>query len=200
MERKSHGIVVAAILAALVAAPAAGAGNGRGNPTPAPLAPDQALPLINGPVTTGASSVRSVSPQDALAAGAAAGATTSTAPGYTSPGAAVAASTGCASVTSWVTWGTWPYERTLYENTYWCAVYASHITYWSTTVTTSQTLCRPEGTASFAVSGGIGYSWVEVQANANWSCPIVGVIPYGVGGWIRTSYNAWGNAAVTGHS
>jgi hypothetical protein len=194
MVRKA---LILLLLAAFVV-PAAQAGNGNGKPKALPL--DQALPLIAAPATTGQSGPASVSKEDALAAMSGPGAATTLASGYASPAQAVAASTGCASVTSWAGWGTWPYDRTLYENTYWCAVYGDHITGYSTTVTTDQTLCSRQSVDHFTYSGGVGYSWVTVQANGTWSCPIIGVIPYSIGGWIRTAYNAWGNSEIVDHS
>jgi len=192
--------VLIALLLTLALVPAAYAGNGNGNGKAKPLPADQALPLINGPVTVSQSAPTPVSKDDAIAAMTTSGASTSLAAGYTSPAAAVAAATGCAAVVSHVGWGTWPYQRDLYENTYWCAVYGDHITGYSTTVTTDQTLCSRSDADHFTYSGGVGYSWVTVQANGTWSCPIIGVIPYSIGGWVRTAYNAWGSAAIVDHS
>lgn len=189
-------ILMALLIAAFVAVPTAVAGNGKAKPLP----PDQAMPLINGPATMGQSTATPVSKADALAAMTSPGAATVLADAYAAPAAAVAAATGCASVTSHVSWGTWPYQRVLYENTYWCAVYGDHITGYSTSVSTDQTLCSSQNTGSFTYSGGVGYSWVTVQANATWSCPIIGVVPYSIGGWIRTAYNAWGNSEIVDHS
>jgi hypothetical protein len=194
MVRKA---LITLLLAAIVV-PAASAGNGNGKAKPLP--PDEAMPLISGPTVVDQSAAAPVSKDAALAAMTSQGAATTVAAEYSSPAAAVAASTGCASVTSHVGWGTWPYQRDLYENTYWCAVYADHITSYSTTVTTGETLCARQNTDHFTYSGGVGYSWVTVQANASWSCPIIGVIPYSIGGWIRTAYNDYGNAAIVDHS
>jgi hypothetical protein len=187
--------VLIPILAALVVVPAATA-----KPPPRPLPPEQAMPLLDAPVVVDQSTAAPVSKDAALAAMTGQGAATTVAGGYASPAAAVAAATGCASVTSRVSWGTWPYQRVLYENTYWCAVYGDHVTSYSTTVTTDQTLCSRQNSDRFTYSGGVGYSWVTVQANATWSCPIIGVVPYSVGGWIRTAYNAYGSSEIVGHS
>ncbi len=187
--------VLIPLLAALVAVPAASA-----KPAPKPLPPDQASPLINGPASVDQSPATPVSKDDALSAMTAPGASTTLATGYSSPATAVAAATGCASVTSRVSWGTWPYQRVLYENTYWCAVYGDHITGYSTSVTTDQTLCSRQNTDHFTYSGGVGYAWVTVQADATWTCPIIGVVPYSVGGWIRTAYNDYGSSEIVGHS
>jgi hypothetical protein len=188
------------LFVAAVIVPAAQAGNGNGNGKAKPLPADQAMALIGAPTVVDQSAATPVSKDAALAAMTAAGASTILADGYASPAMAVAASTGCAAVASHIGWGTWPYQRDLYENTYWCAVYADRITSYSTTVTTDQTLCSRQNTDHFTYSGGVGYSWVTVQANATWSCPIIGVFPYSIGGWIRTAYNDYGNAEIVDHS
>ena len=187
--------VLLAIVLGLAIVPAAAA---KQPPRPLPL--DQALPLIGAPVLVDQSAAVSVSKQDAIAAMTAPGAATMLAPGYSSAATAAAAATGCAAVTSHVSWGTWPYQRVLYENTYWCAVYADHITSYSTTVTTDQSLCSRQNADHFPYSGGVGYSWVTIQADATWSCPIIGVVPYSIGGWIRTAYNDYGNSEIVDHS
>jgi hypothetical protein len=189
-----------ALLATAVLVPAAHAGNGNGNGKARPLPADQAMPLLSSPTVVDQSPAKTVSKDDALAAMTAPGAATTLADGYASTAGAVAAATGCAAEVSHVGWGTWPYQRDLYENTYWCAVYGDHITSYSTTVTTNQTLCSRSDADHFTYSGGVGYSWVTVQADATWSCPILGLFPYSIGGWIRTAYNAWGNAAIVGNS
>jgi hypothetical protein len=188
------------LMLALVSIPTAAAGTGNGRGPAKPLPPDQALALINAAPTVDLSAASAVSKGDALAAMTAPGAATTVLGDYGSAGAAVAAATGCAASVAHVSWGTWPYDHTIYENTYWCAVYGDHITSYSTTVTTDQTLCTRQNTDHFTYSGGVNYSWVVVQANATWTCPIIGFIPYSVGGWVRTSYNAWGNDAIVDHS
>ena len=197
-------VLLAIVLAVLVAVPAASAGNGNGNGkgdgAVKPLPADQALPLIDAPAVVGQSSAIPVSAQDALAAMTAPGAATTLSPGYASPAAAVAAATGCSGVSAHVSWGQWPYQRVLYENIYWCAVYGDHVTSYSTSVTTDQTLCTRQNVDHFTYSGGVGYSWVTIQANGTWTCPIIGVIPYSIGGWIRTAVNDWGSAEIVGHS
>ena len=34
-----------------------------------------------------------------------------------------------------------------------------------------------------------------MQATASFSCPILGLVPYYKVDWVKTAYNAWGNAA-----
>ena len=191
MVRKA---LTAALLATALAVPAAHAA-----PKPRPLPPDQALSLIAEPVTPGVDAAVPVSKDDALAAMARPGANAHVTAGSTLP-AAVALATNCSAVRTWVHWGTWPYDRTLYEYTYWCFTVGNWITSYSTTVSTDQTLCTLQDKSQFPYSGGIGASWVTVQVQAVWSCPIIGFIPYSVGGWLRTAYNDWGNASIVDHS
>ena len=189
--------VLLVLVAALSLVPAASAGRGPGPAKPLPA--DQAEPLITA-LGTGGTEVVPVSKAAALAGMQAAGATTTVDPAYGSVAAAVAASTVCASYHAWQGWGTFPYDHTIHTYTYFCAVYGDHITSYSTTVSTDQTLCSRSSVEHFTYSGGIGYSWVTVQSNATWSCPIIGVVPWSVSGWIRVAYNDWGNAEVVDHS
>lgn len=191
-------ILMTTVAAALFAAPAATAGNGNGKAKPLPA--NQALPLIDAAPTADLSAVSPISKQQAADAMAAPGAATTLAAGYPSAAAAVGAATGCASVRAHVGWGTWPYQRDLYQYTYWCAIVGDRITSYSTVVTTDQTLCTRQNTDNFVYSGGIGYFWITGQAQATWTCPIIGVVPYSVGGWLRTAYNAWLNAQLVAHS
>lgn len=188
------------LLAALVAVPAAAAGNGNGNGKLQPLDPAVAQTLVSTPGSSG-TSVVPVSKQEALAAMEQPGANVALAPGYATPALAVAASTGCTSYQSWHGWGTWPYDQKVYDHTYYCVVTGDHITSRSTTVTTGGTLCGTESRNNWIVSGGIGYFWMVVHAEARFSCPTA--IPYislHPTDWLETSYNAWGNAAQVNHS
>jgi hypothetical protein len=188
-------VLTTMLLAAVVAAPAASAGKAK------PLAPDQAQTLAATPGASLGTSVTPVSKQEALSAAALPGASTALAGGYTSAAAAVAAATGCASYQSGWRWGTWPYDQEVYDHTYYCAVTGQSITYRSTTVTVGGTLCGAESRDNWITSGGIGYFWMVVHAQARFSCPTA--IPYvslHPTDWLETSYNAWGNAAQVGHS
>jgi hypothetical protein len=191
MVRKA---LTAALLVAALAVPAAHAA-----PKPKPLPPDQALALIAGPATSGVDGAVPVSKQEALAAMAQPAAATHVTSGSTLA-TAVAAATSCSSARSWVHWGTWPYDRELYEYTYWCFAAGDWITSYSTTISTDQALCTLQDKSQFLYAGGIGAPWVTVQVQAVWSCPIIGFIPYSVGGWLRTAYNDWGNASIVDHS
>jgi hypothetical protein len=195
MVRKA---LITLLLAAIIV-PAAQAGNGNGKAKP--LDPTQAQTLVS---TAGASlgtSVTAISKDDALAASRQAGAQTEVASGFATTQQAIAASTGCASYQSGWGWGTWPYDQQVYDHTYYCAVTGDHITYRSTTVTTGGTLCGTESRNNWIVSGGIGYFWMVVHAEARFSCPtVVPWVTLHPTDWLETSYNAWGNAAQVGHS
>ena len=182
------------LIAAAIAAPTASAAK-----PPKPLPPEQAGPLVNAPGTGGVDSAP-VSKATALAAMQSPSAAVSIDGTYATAAAAVAAATGCASYDSHWSWGTFPYEHGTHAVTYFCAVYGDHITGYSTTVMTDQTLCSRTSADRFTYSGGVGYSWVTIQANASWNCPIIGFIPWSVGAWLRTAYNAWGNAQIVDHS
>jgi len=205
------GIAVIAALVLLV--PMASAGD------PQPLAPDQAQALISAASPVAATSVtRRVSPQEALAATSAPGALTSVAAGMTLAQAvglaptdgpvrstsamarpAKAAYYGCESNQSGWHWGLWPYDQNITDTTYWCAIYGSSITFRTTTVTATGTLCGTSWTASALISGGIGYSWFTMRASAGWSCPSdIPWITWHPSHYLDTAHNAWGNSAQVG--
>jgi hypothetical protein len=206
------GIAAITVLVALV--PMASAST-----TPQPLPQDQAQALISASSPVAGSSVtRKVSPQEAYAAATAPGASVYVAPGMTlaqsvgltptigvvSPTkpalATQAASTGCVVNQSGWTWGTWPYEQTITDTTYWCVITGVMITNKSTTVTATGTLCGTGWTASQLVAGGIGYSWFTMRASAGWNCPTV--IPWVTlhpSHYLDTAHNDWGNSDQVGH-
>jgi hypothetical protein len=191
--------VLIPLLLALVAVSAAAAGNGHGNGKP--LDPADAQALASAPGGSLGTTVTPVSKQEALGASQLPDADTAVAPAFASATAAVAASTGCASYRSGWHWGIWPYDQLVYEHTYYCAVTGQYITYRSTVVTAGGTLCSAESRDNWITSGGIGYFWMVVHAEARFSCPTA--IPYvslHPTDWLETSYNAWGNAAQVGHS
>lgn len=186
--------VLIAVLALAVVAPAAAqAGNGNGKAKPLEAA--QAVPLIAAPGMTDGVAVAPVTKQEAAAAAAQSGAVTQAAPGFASPTAALAAANACFSWSSGWSWGTWPYSQHITDLTYYCAVYGSYITWRSTTVQASSPLCGVDWADSPIISGGIGFFWMTVQATASFSCPILGLVPYHKVDWLRTAYNAWGNAS-----
>jgi hypothetical protein len=194
-----HKVLTSLVLAGLLLAPAASAGNGHGNGKP--LDPAEAQALASAPGASLGTTVTPVSKQDALAASQLPGATTVVAPGFASTTAAVAASTGCASYRSGWSWGIWPYDQLVYDHTYYCAVTGQYLTYRSTVVTAGGTLCGVESRDDWITSGGIGYFWMVVHAQARFSCPTA--IPYvslHPTDWLETAYNAWGNASQVGHS
>jgi hypothetical protein len=215
-RRAKHRLAVVGVLGALAAAalvPAASAGGG-----PQPLAPGQAQALVSAPAAVQSGAVtRSVSSQEALAAAALPGAVVSVTPGLSllqavglgpavsvstgassalKPVAPAAAAVSCASNAAWHEWGTWPYQQRITDTTYWCAVYGDHITYTSSTVNGTGTLCGTAWTSNQIISGGIGYSWFVTRSSAGWNCPTV--IP-----WVTLhpshfediSRNAWGSTA-----
>ena len=167
----------------------------HGPPAPTPLPPAEAEALVGAAAeVSSGSETRAVSPQEALAA--------ATLPGALVVGvapAATAAATACSANAAWHQWGTWPYEQRITDTTYWCAVYGGQITYRSSSVTATGTLCGSNWTASQLISGGIGYSWFVMRSSAGFSCPTV--IP-----WVTLhpshyediARNAWGSTSEVG--
>ena len=189
-------VLLAVATAAVVAVPAAPAAK------PAkPLDPAQAQALASAPGYALPLTVRTISKDEALAAMTQPGATTVVADGFSTPAAAVAAATGCTAWDSGWHWGTWPYDQNITDHTYYCAVTGDHITSRSTSVTAGGTLCGAESRDNWIVSGGIGYFWMVVHAQARFSCPtVVPWVSLHPTDWLETSYNAWGNAAQVNHS
>ena len=189
-----------AVLAVLGAAPSALAAK-PGPPAAARAAPDEALVLASTPGGSDGVIVRQVSQAAALAAAQQPGSKVDVAPGVTNAATAAAAANACFSWHSGWHWGTWPYDQHIDEYTYYCAVYGQSITMRSTNVTAGGALCGVESRDNWITSGGIGYFWMVVHAQARFSCPtVVPWIHIHPTDWLETSYNAWGNASQVGHS
>ena len=194
IERRRTALLLVLLLLVTAAAlvPTASAGG------PQPLAPGQAQALANAaPAAQTGSVTRPATPQEAAAAAALPGATVSTP--VQSVAATTAAATSCWATAFWRQWGTWPYEQKITDTTYWCAVYGDHITYISSSVNGTGTLCGTSWTTSQLISGGIGYSWFVQRSSAGFSCPTA--IP-----WVSlhpshytdVSRNDWGSTAEVG--
>ena len=207
-------LIVVAALALLVPAAASARPPGPAAPPPTPLPEAQAEALVAAPAAVpGGSETWSVSPQEALSAASLPGATASIAPGLSlrqavgvAPGTGsgiaqptTATAVGCSANRAYRTWGTWPYQQQLSDTTYWCAVYGDHITYYSSTVNATGSLCDTGWTSSQVISGGIGYSWFVVRSSAGWSCPTV--VPWlnlHPSHYMDYSRNAWGSTEYVG--
>jgi hypothetical protein len=203
-----HRVTALGLLAALL--PAGVAASAAAAPPPAqPLVQAQAQALATAPAAVASGSeTRAVSPQEALAAAGLAGATVTVAPGLSlrqavglAPAVSTAAVTACSANAAWHEWGTWPYQQRITDTTYWCAVYGSHITYRSSSVAGSGTLCGTSWTTSQLVSGGIGYSWFVMRSSAGFACPtVVPWITLHPSHYLDVSRNAWGSTAEVGSS
>lgn len=135
--------------------------------------------------SSGATPVSVVAASTALAAASQPGAVTSVAPGL-SPSQAVGAvpsggavqslaapRTVCWSSATWHQWGTWPYEQRITDTTFWCAVYGQSITYHTSSVTTSGTLCGTNWRESQLIAGGVGFPTFTIRSSAGFACPTV---------------------------
>ena len=174
-------------LAVLLAAMAATVGStGRAAAADAaPLPPDQAQALATASDTTG-STTSVVDGQTALNASAVAGAQTSIESGVSAQAAVglvpltennilSASRPVCWANAAWHQWGTWPYQQRITNTAYWCAVFGSHITYRSSSTTTSGTLCETNWRQSQLIGGGVGpgFTYFTIRGSAGFSCPTV---------------------------
>jgi hypothetical protein len=101
----------------------------------------------------------------------------------------------CWSVTSSVSYGTWPYARTSYLYTYWCAVLGSYITYRaSNTYHSTSGICSGSGDSNWRYSGGVGTTYVDVYSQTYFSCPTPWWFTLNDRVWEIHHYNTWGQA------
>ncbi len=165
----------------------AAAARAAGDGTPTPLSLDQATALATAtPAVPSGTSTSIVDGSTALDAASQPGAQTSIESDI-SPQAAVglaplsdadvlsAAKPTCWANYVWHQWGTWPYEQRVTDTTYWCAVFANHITYRTSTTTASGTLCGVSWRAGALVGGGIGrgFTFFTNESSAGFSCQTV---------------------------
>lgn len=148
-------VAAAALLAALAATGAGTARADDGGALPSDPATAAVLADAPAPAASGAS-MQLVLPSSQLAS-----------PDATLP------PTWCWATAFWHQWGTWPYQQRITDTTYWCAVLGNRITYRSSSVTGTGTLCATGWTASQLISGGIGYPWFTMRSSAGFSCPTV---------------------------
>jgi hypothetical protein len=154
--------------------------------TPPPLSPDQAQTLATTGTETSSSTTTAVDGQTVLDASTLPGADT-TVEGGVSPQAAVGLAPlyegnliALSRPVCWANvfrhqWGTWPYEQRVYDTTYWCAVYGSHITYRSSSTTASGTLCGVSWRAKQLIGGGVGpgFTYFTMRSSAGFACPTI---------------------------
>jgi hypothetical protein len=177
-------VLIALLLGALVAVLGL-AGPGLADTGPTPLSPDQAQALATSGESTG-SSTSVVDGQTALDASSLPGAQTSVESGVSAQAAVglvplyegnliTASRPVCWANAAWHQWGTWPYQQRIIDTTYWCAVYASHITYRSSSTTTKGTLCATNWRANQLIAGGVGagFTYFTVRASAGFACPTI---------------------------
>jgi hypothetical protein len=106
----------------------------------------------------------------------------------------------CFFATAEASWGTWPYQQTLSNDTYWCSMYYQYVSYRFTHIRLGSSLCTKSGAFSYRIGGGIGQSLVWVRAGGSFSCGI----PY-IGGYNRdhlldSVWQANGNVYISGTS
>jgi hypothetical protein len=181
----------AALLALLLATLAVALGSAASaraiTENPPPLPPDQATALATADAAVpNGSSTQAVDGSTVLNASALPGAQTSI-ESDVSPQAAVglapliegnvisATRPVCWATYWWHQWGTWPYQQRITDTTYWCAVYNSHITFRTSTVTASGSLCGVDWRTGGLIDGGIGrgFTYFTNRSSAGFSCQTV---------------------------
>jgi hypothetical protein len=83
------------------------------------------------------------------------------------------------------TWGTWPYQQSVYQSTYWCAR-GGLLTYRSTSMESESSICARTDSDQQKVGGGVGYDYVVVHGWVSFSCTTI--IP-----WAPTNTFRWAN-------
>jgi hypothetical protein len=107
------------------------------------------------------------------------------------------ASVYCWNATAPHSWDWWPYDRHVYQHTYWCGYWAGALTYRSTYTTANSPLCGVHDIYNYRVSGGMGYSSVYVESGAYFDCPTpVPWITVHYRDWERVWYNTQGGAWI----
>ena len=144
-------------------------------------------------VAAAAGLAQRISPQAALAAASVPGATIEIAPGLTLRQAVgldpmkrptiagTATVTSAATTQCWIygdgrSWDWWPFDRHLNDTTTWCGGAGGVLTYRSSHFTQDQTLCNPNGTYAYVLTGGAGQTYVAWREGGYWSC--ASALPY----------------------
>lgn len=183
----STGIVTAVAIAAMAVVGMAGAA------PPKPLPPQAAQQAVIATAHADPVVVRQVPVEVALAAGNAPGASEERY--HARRNARALQSAVCWFAAPRVNWGTWPYDQHVTQNTYWCATYGWAITYRSTSITYSSTLCSGHNQYSFRVNGGTGYFGVDVEGGTYFDCPTdIPWITIHRNDWAQWEYNSVGSA------
>lgn len=107
----------------------------------------------------------------------------------------------CRYIELWHSRGIGPYDRAHGAGTYWCWVWASHITYRRTaTLWRVSGLCWREYHENHRIGGGLGYSWVEIHSEVWFACHTPWWFDLHDSLWMNIAYNVWGNYQVTDHN
>ena len=200
-------LLVAAVAALGSAAPA------RSQTAYAPFPPAQAQAAINNGIGTGDGSTTypdsgtapevdpaTIAAEDGVSLATVVGGACIPAPGQFCPSAVSTAAT--TDVHCWKFdnpgrlasyWGTIPYMVNIYETRRWCAHWAGNITYVSSHVHAySKYLCDAQNPGDQWAAGGVGYKETTRETWSNFSCPILGVIPFNIRRWQRWATNSYG--------
>lgn len=186
-------MLAALALSAVAIAPLAGA-----DPVQ-PLPPQAAEQAINAPGRVVADSVHRVSPAEAANAGRQPGwVTEGTPPKARGVQSArrLAAYTICWSGWFGVAWGTWPYDRYVYHDAYWCGN-GWTLSYRTQHVLLDSSFCNHHDAYGYKEWGGVGDYDVGVMSGGNFDCnSAIPWITYYHNQWFRTYLAADGGAFI----
>ena len=183
-----------------------------------PTSSSEAIQLASAPPAFGAATVQQITPSQAYALSQQPGAVTEVAAGLTLAQAFGLSSQAASSETSslapdatagqyicWsdyqypphVTWGTYPFQQTVYDHQSWCAYYGRYITSRTQYVSLGSTFCSHHDPYGYKLSGGVGYSWVTTRAGGAFGCPTgVPWLTFNHDDSFDMARNAWGTEAL----
>jgi hypothetical protein len=114
---------------------------------------------------------------------------------------AVTATVLCYSAALRETWGTYPYQRRVTDNEYWCAPQGGNLSYRTSHVLLNDGisgLCSASGPYSFKFGGGVGYRYVYVQSGGHFACTTLGIYTIYSNPYQKWAIYAWGYVSYMG--
>jgi hypothetical protein len=102
--------------------------------------------------------------------------------------------------TLWVEWGVFPYQNRISNDTYWCSMYGTYVSYRSSHVRLGKTVCNAGGANNQHIGGGIGQWYIQTRSSGTFSCGLPYIGGINVDRWMDTLWRADGAAYFTSYS
>jgi hypothetical protein len=102
--------------------------------------------------------------------------------------------------TLWVEWGVFPYQNRISNDTYWCSMYGSYVSYRSSHVRLGKSVCTAGGANNQHIGGGIGQWYMQTRSSGTFSCGLPYIGGVNIDRWMDTLWRADGAAYFTGYS